>query len=546
MKAKMKAKKKPGAIKRTLDSLYSALTGIGQGKAASASFTRGRRLQPTELTNMWDFSWLTKKIVSMPVDDALQVAMEISAEDDKIAGYLRSRWYALDAKEKIKQALYWSRLYGGGALVLLVKERKATAPEKPLIPANISEIVNIRVADLSELVPQTWYTDPLSPKYGDPETFTYNPGSTGASLTTGITIHESRVIFFKGIPTPAQSTAVTEKWWGGSLIQHIYEEILAASIFEDCTTELAQDFVSRIFKMTNLADLIEAGQEEQVRTRIDLINKLTPHRTAVIDKDEELEKQQAPITGYEALIGYFADLIAGASGIPRAKLFSQQLGTLAGAEETTGDYDRLLLAIQERTTRQIDRLFEVIAAEQGAPKANIKTDEYEWEYGALHPRDDKAITEARKIQADIDNIYITAGVLSPDEVLANRFGGGAYSYETTIEIGDEADENDDEEIIEEPEPMTDAAPAAPRATKTIDAAREAQTFIVPKSIAKTREQAAEIAKKYGATIGSIRETAESWRFRQRSPEDFVNGSFKTFEVPESRGVVIIFGTIKGK
>ena len=63
---------------------------------------------------------------------------------------------------------------------------------------------------------------------------------------------------------------------------------------------------------------------------------------------------------------------------------------------------------------------------------------------------------------------------------------------------------------------------------------------------KTREQAAEIAKKYGATIGSIRETAESWRFRQRSPEDFVNGSFKTFEVPESRGVVIIFGTIKGK
>jgi hypothetical protein len=43
---------------------------------------------------------------------------------------------------------------------------------------------------------------------------------------------------------------------------------------------------------------------------------------------------------------------------------------------------------------------------------------------------------ARNAQADADTKYVTLGVLSPDEVRAARFGGGSFSFETTIEADD--------------------------------------------------------------------------------------------------------------
>lgn len=508
--------------RRIVDSLAGVLTSIGNGKAQDVRFTSGKRLTKQELAAMWDFSWLTRKIVAMPVDDAFRVPLEITSDDADVSAYIRARWYQLDMADTMKRALYWMRLYGGGAVILLVKERSATDPSKPLNLANVDGIVNTIVASCFELQPSTWYDDPLSPKFGMPETFTYTPSDETAKA--GSVIHESRIIAFRGAPAASKSSVVSNSWWGSSFVQNIYDEIRAAAIFEDCTVELAQDFVSRIFKMDGLADLIANDKEDQVRTRVALVNKLTPHRTAVIDGDEELTKQQAPIGGYGELITYFADLIAGASGIPRAKLFSQQLGTLAGAEETTGDYDRLVLDIQESCSAQIDAIFRVIAAEKNAPKI-ITENDYEWKFAALHPRDEKAAADARSVQASIDKLYIDAGVLSPDEVRASRFGSGDYSFSTTIEIGEEESE----------EPVT-----------IEDAVREAQTYIVPKSIAKTQAEAIKIAKKYGATVSTIRETEESWRFRQRPPEDFVSGSFRTFKIPDSGGVVIVFGTLKEK
>lgn len=74
-------------------------------------------------------------------------------------------------------------------------------------------------------------------------------------------------------------------------------------------------------------------------------------------------------------------------------------------------------------------------------------------------------------------------------------------------------------------------------------ARRKQTVIVKKSMAKTRSAASKVAKKYGDRIYTSRETKGVWRFRQRPPECFVQGTLRTWCKP-GNGVCIVYGKLK--
>lgn len=70
-----------------------------------------------------------------------------------------------------------------------------------------------------------------------------------------------------------------------------------------------------------------------------------------------------------------------------------------------------------------------------------------------------------------------------------------------------------------------------------------QTVIVKKSVAKTRSAAAKVAKKHADRIYTSRETKDVWRFRQRPPGCFQEGSMRTWCKP-GNGVCIVYGTLK--
>jgi ATP-dependent DNA ligase len=69
-----------------------------------------------------------------------------------------------------------------------------------------------------------------------------------------------------------------------------------------------------------------------------------------------------------------------------------------------------------------------------------------------------------------------------------------------------------------------------------------QTVIVNKSIATNREQAQAIAKQFADRLYTSRETGQSYRFRQKPPEVFKDGSFRTSKV--APGVSIVYGKLK--
>lgn len=70
---------------------------------------------------------------------------------------------------------------------------------------------------------------------------------------------------------------------------------------------------------------------------------------------------------------------------------------------------------------------------------------------------------------------------------------------------------------------------------------EIQTLILPKDKFKTREAAEAWAKEHDFKAESIRETTDSWRVLQRSPKDFTEGSFRTIDIDEDKGVKAVIG-----
>lgn len=71
-----------------------------------------------------------------------------------------------------------------------------------------------------------------------------------------------------------------------------------------------------------------------------------------------------------------------------------------------------------------------------------------------------------------------------------------------------------------------------------------QSIVISKKIAKSVEQAKKLAKDFGAQHLDVEETDSSYRFRQRNPSDFVDGSFKTFQPEGKEGISLIYGRLK--
>lgn len=71
-----------------------------------------------------------------------------------------------------------------------------------------------------------------------------------------------------------------------------------------------------------------------------------------------------------------------------------------------------------------------------------------------------------------------------------------------------------------------------------------QSVVVSKEVAKSKDEAVKIAKDFGAKHTRVDENDTQYRFRQRNPGDFIEGSFRTFKAPAKAGVTLIYGKLK--
>lgn len=297
------------------------------------------------------------------------------------------------------------------------------------------------------------YTDPANPKYGQPRRYRVSPIAIGSSMSE-FTVHESRVIIFDGLEVSDRARSENDGW-GDSYIQHVWTQLSNMGGVFFAAKNVVDDFIQIIMKVENLAELIEAGQDDLIKARLELLD-LGRHliNTMMIDAKEDFEKHANSVAGLGDLLDRFAMALSAVTGIPMTLLMGQSPKGL----NATGDadirfwYDSVREEQEATLLKPMNRIVTLAMKASMGPTKGRELAEWQIVFAPLWEPSEKETAETRKTVAETDKIYIDAGVLDETEVAISRFGGAEYSMETMID----AEERKKEAIIEAKEAVKEA------------------------------------------------------------------------------------------
>ena len=164
------------------DSIFSQITGFGSSrdKRETHGYIRKNRIQDESLETLYLQNDMAARIVETLPKETLRAGyrVNVSAEDEleaiETGNAIVERLRNLGANEDLVEAMIWGRLFGGGAIYILVDDG-VESQEEPLELDRIRSIVGFQVLDRRELMPLTLVADPMDARFGQPEVYQLQP-----------------------------------------------------------------------------------------------------------------------------------------------------------------------------------------------------------------------------------------------------------------------------------------------------------------------------------------------------------------------------------
>lgn len=419
-------------LEKRTDGWGNLLTGFGienLDKRVSTTYYPGKAITKTELTDLYRGEGLAKRIIDVVVYDMVRAWFTIkNDQEDVIYKKLRS----LKAKRYFKEALTWADVYGGSIILMGLDDGQEL--EMPLNENNLKEVAFLRVYDKEQvrIEDENLYKDPKENKYGQPELYTISPVQGGMEFK----VHETRILRFDGAMV-SDETLLENQGWGDSRYQAIYDRLKGLSSSYGNVELIIEEFIMGILKVENLQNLIQSGQENLVRQRLNLID-MAKHilNTILVDSSEEFTRLTGTITGLDSLVTKLELAMSGVTGIPSSLLFGDSPKGLnaAGQEEAQvhAYYDKISSRQEEKILTQAERLCYLIQKSKDGGTNGKMLEDWDIQFNPLYEPSQKEMIDAREKQSQIDERYYKMEALSADEIALARFGGITYSFETTL------------------------------------------------------------------------------------------------------------------
>jgi phage-related protein (TIGR01555 family) len=462
----------PAAQPRT-DGWRNILTGLGlhqRDKRLSSGFVSDL-LDEEQLEQLYIGDDMAARIVETVPDEMIRRGFELRIADDTsgIADAMHAELEELRALEHLRNAMVLARLYGGGAVMLGADDREDIS--KPLNMDAVRSCQWLSPWSSRELKVDSYYSDRRSPLFGEPEVMrVQNFGTRSVPTAREATplIHETRLVRFSGIPLPRRMLRTHGRGWGLSVLTRCYGILRDYQQAWDGAALLLQDFAPAIFSMKGLAELVGGDVsgssnlgEQTVLQRVQIADMTRSiARAMLIDTEESFERKTTNVGGLPELLDKFSIRLAAAARIPVTLLMGQAPAGLnaTGESDVRWFYDTIS-AHQERILRPaLNRIVQVLFRAKDGPTGGIEPEKWTVHFRPLWEMTDKERAELRLTQAQVDNTYIMAGALLPEEVAISRFGGSEYSTDTKIDL-------------EARQMMADRAPVA--SAQTVEAAAPA-------------------------------------------------------------------------
>jgi hypothetical protein len=448
-------KDKKSLLRRVQDGWVNALAGLGfkMDKRSKTKYGNYSIAPDEELEQIYIGDGVGARIIDVVADDMTRewITLEGKNKEDQENENIKiveETLNQLKAESMYNRALKWKRLYGGA--IIIVGAFDGQDLEKPLIPGRISAINSLHVVDKSDvdLYQSVFQENPSVEGYGQP--VKYYIYFQNKNTRIGHLVHASRCIVFNGKAIPhGISSIVTweQRFWGISELQQVYEALRDYGGAIESIGNILYELVIGKFKLEHLAEMLEAGNEGAIATRLEIINMSKSIINAVVlGENEDYIRDSINLGGVPEILDRFMLRMSAVTGIPATRLWGRSPAGLnsTGESDTNIYYDMIKAKQKNELKSELNQLIEIIKEWKKI------TETMEIKFNPLfqlseneQKENEKKEAERQKIEADMYQVYLDMGVLSPDQIYALRWeaplknvsveSGGSEELESTNE-----------------------------------------------------------------------------------------------------------------
>lgn len=308
---------------------------------------------------LYETSWEARKIIRIPVEDALRKEWSVEGLDDAVVTEINNKLTSMRFTEVLKRSLMLERLLGG-CLSFMGLRDTSDEPEKEYKPQQGSELAFINAIPISRISRLSWCTDPLSEHYMRPEAF----------LINGNEVHVSRCLVWDGEPLfDPYDYALTNfranlAGFGPSKLAPIWDDIIKAVGSRQAAYQLIQTNNALIMAVQELQDLSgTAPGQKNIQKLEEIARQLSVYRAAMVDGEKvSLSNLAANFGSVPELLMAFLQVLSAASDIPATRFLGQAPGGLnATGESDLENYYNMIDAYQrQRVEPNVRRVYDII------------------------------------------------------------------------------------------------------------------------------------------------------------------------------------------
>lgn len=394
--------------------------GKGHGKDVLTRQHPGvrRKLTDEEITALYASNSIVQNIIDIPAEDMTRSWFTLKMKDEALKNKIMQKLRDLKARGAFKEMRKFERLRGDGFIALGVTQSNPFELKDPLDVTKLKRVDYLHAFSSMKVSQFVLNEDMFSPTYGQVEYFQINRRSRLGSEIAGMKqdlVHHTRLIH-------DQTRRLEDEHRGQPLLEPLYDIITVLDTALWSVGQILYDFAFKIYKSDGV-EYLSPEQKNELGMILDYMFRT--EALAIIGKDEELRKESTNTTGIKDLLDYIWEMLAGAARMPKSVIKGQEAGTITGAQYDVMNYYSRIAAQQENELRpHIEHLIRLLLWSSDELGGRIDPEKIEWEvkFNPLWEVDAETDAKIRKIIAETDQIYLTNGVITTDELREMRFG----------------------------------------------------------------------------------------------------------------------------
>ena len=369
-------------VTNSLSSVIASLGGYGLGTAfgstqvsqADTLFKNNRWYLVSNirqvLSELYVEHGIVRTLVDLPVDDAFRGGLEIVSdemeqEDIEDLNYRIQREGVL---QDYIQAKKWTRLYGGGALLII-------NGDDPKTPFNVKSVkqgdeITFKPVDMWELYYGITNVDKLT----DPGEINKHPDYYNYY---GKQVHHSRVLRMEGPQAPSLIRPKL-RGWGCSVLETVVRSYNQYLKSVNLAFEVLDEFKVDIYGIDGFnTALMSPGGSDKVTKRVQMANILKNYQNAlVMDNKDKFESKQISFSGLAEIMREIRMQIAADLRMPLTKLFGMSAAGFNSGEDDIENYNAMIeTEIRSKSVKDLLKVIEICCAMwYGYVPENLKID----------------------------------------------------------------------------------------------------------------------------------------------------------------------------